>query len=114
MTPDTRFQLGDNADAVHHPLWAPGGTRLLYFANTLGMSVDVRTEPGVAFGRPVPVDTLPINVTPQTQLNHDISPDGTRVVTIVPISRGDAVQPPDQIIAVLNWFDELERLVPTR
>ena len=113
FAPETRFQVGQTRDATHHPLWAPDGTRLFYFSAATPMAVDVRTDPTVAFGRPSPLTSLPLNVSPQTLLNHDITPDGSRFVTIVPGGVGDdGQQVPDQIITVLNWFEELKRLVP--
>ena len=41
--------------------------------------------------------------------NYDISPDGERFLVL---ERGEQTQY-DTIHVVLNWFEELERLVPT-
>jgi len=42
--------------------------------------------------------------------DYDVFPDGERFLAIT--KRADA--PPVQIHVILNWFEELERLVPTR
>jgi hypothetical protein len=39
----------------------------------------------------------------------DIAPDGERFLIVVPGGVGDS-----QVVVVLNWFDELKRLVPSR
>ena len=42
-------------------------------------------------------------------MNYDISPDGERFVMVqIPASTGRG-----QLEIVFNWFEELERLVPT-
>ena len=41
--------------------------------------------------------------------DYDVAPDGQRFVMALPVG-GSA---PDQINVVLNWFEELKRLVPT-
>ncbi len=48
------------------------------------------------------------NLTPQ----YDVSPDGQRFVMIKE-SSDQGEKPLTQINVVLNWFEELKRLVPT-
>ena len=43
--------------------------------------------------------------------NYDISSDGQRFLMIKELDTG-AAQLPEQIHVVINWFEELERLVP--
>ena len=93
------------------PLWAPDGRELFYL--TPGrrlMAVGVQTEPsfapgaaeevfggyyaGAAFGR-----------------TYDISPDGERFLMIK--ESGSDETSSTEFILVLNWFEELKRLVPT-
>ena len=45
-----------------------------------------------------------------SQFYYDVSADGERFLATT--KRADA--PPVQIHVVLNWFEELERLVPAR
>ncbi len=42
--------------------------------------------------------------------NYDVSPDGQRFVMV---KEGDQESEPPQINVILNWFEELKRLVPT-
>ena len=44
--------------------------------------------------------------------NYDVSRDGRRFLMIQPSARENAT--PTEIIVVVNWFDELKRLVPTK
>ena len=46
--------------------------------------------------------------TAQTLANYDVSPDGQRFVMV----KDDSVS--GRINLVLNWFEELKRLVPTQ
>ena len=113
-SPGIRYQLGQDADGSHHPLWTPDGTRLIYFQGIdPAVYVDVRMRPTFGFGLPtaLPGRSLPLNATPTSLLNDDVAPDG-RFVTIVPEGLGgNSVG--SNIIVVQNWFEELRRLVPT-
>ena len=45
---------------------------------------------------------------------YDVSPDGQRFLMIKPVEAFEAgLTSGQQIVVVLNWFQELERLVPT-
>ena len=44
---------------------------------------------------------------------YDISPDGERFVLVKELSGGDGETEAPQVVLVENWFEELERLVPT-
>jgi eukaryotic-like serine/threonine-protein kinase len=94
----------------HHPLWSPDGKKLYYVRNTDQlMAVDVVAGSNISFSQPtllkVPVDQQ-LNVS----RDYDITPDGKRFVVSVP---GTQSAPP-QIHVVLNWFEELKRLVPLK
>ena len=43
---------------------------------------------------------------------YDVAPDGQRFVMVRDLNQVEA-QPVTRINIVLNWFDELQRLVPT-
>ena len=77
------------------------------------MAVDVRTQPTVGFGRPEPMAGLRANEGPSLSLNSDVAPDGSRFVAILREGVNEDDSPPDQIVIVQNWFEELRRLVPT-
>ena len=113
---NNRFQVGRDDEVAHHPLWSGdrNATRLIYFrgGNATAVSVTVRTEPTVAFGRaePLPGPGLPLNVQRASLLNHDLGPDG-RFVTILP---GDGVEARAEIVIVQHWFEDVKRLVPLK
>ena len=50
------------------------------------------------------------SVFPQTGTAYDVSPDGQRFLMVKETEQTTA---PVQINVVLNWFEELRRLVPT-
>ena len=79
--------MGRDEEVAHHPLWAPDGNQLFYFAATLPMAVDVRTQPTIGFGRPVPLASLTANEGPSIPRNSDVAPDGSRFVTAVLVPR---------------------------
>ncbi len=56
---------------------------------------------------------LPIEDTihPLAQRNFDVTPDGEQFLVVLPASTDGGA--PDSIAVVLNWFEELRRLVPT-
>jgi dipeptidyl aminopeptidase/acylaminoacyl peptidase len=102
----------------YHPAWAPDGHSLLFVATAPQpfAVVGIRTEPGVTFE---PARQLPQSVPRPLLLSgdvrgYDIMPDG-RLISLNPAvdqdSTGAAVRP--EIRVVINWFEELKRLVPT-
>ncbi len=42
-------------------------------------------------------------------LHYDVTPDGQRFVMVESAVESD----PTEVVVVLNWFEELKRLVPT-
>jgi Tol biopolymer transport system component len=114
-SPGIRYQLGQDAEGAHHPLWTPDGTRLIYFPGLEpAVGVDVRMRPTLGFGLPtaLPGRGIPINAVPTTLLNHDVAPDG-RFVTILPMGvDAEGTAAPTSFILVQNWHQELKRLVP--
>lgn len=71
----------------------------------------VTTQPTVAFGNParVPRPYAPTSAT--LPRRHDVMPDGRFLGLIEPGQAGTA-QP--EIRIVLNWHEELKRLVPVK
>ncbi len=92
------------------PVWAPDSRELFYrdgdkmMAVTIGNELELSVEtPRLLFeGRFLPGP-------PWAPRNYDISPDGQRFLMIQ--REQDLV--PTEIIVILNWFEELKRLVPT-
>ncbi len=103
------------------PLWSSDGKQLFYRtgkgATEYFMVVDVETDPTFTRNRPRTLfeapwglpggfgSTVPIR-------SYDLAPDGQRFVMITSLSQLEQ-QPITSIHVVLNWFEELKRLVPT-
>ena len=91
------------------PVWAPDGSELFYRSGDKMMVVSVQTEPTLSSGRPRVLfegTYFSSSISPGFQY-YDISPDGQRFLMIKEVEAGQA-----QINVVLNWFEELKRLVP--
>ena len=74
------------------------------------MSVSVRIDPTFDFGNPEVVFEQSYYFGP-TGRTYDVHPNGERFLMIKEAA-GDET-PPAELILVLNWFEELKRLVPT-
>ena len=98
-----------------HPAWAPNGRELFYVAaDGRLMAVDVRSQGGFAAGVPrMLVDGgFYFNLVAQGR-SYDISPDGTKFLLIQAPNTGTQADTAG-LTVVLNWAEELKRLVPTR
>ena len=116
-----RYQISDETSHGHHPFWSRDGKELFYFGKTGGtlVSATVSFNGSLTVGRAVPVPgDHPSNTTALAQLNYDVTPDGrgfvfTRRVS-GPGTGADAQSGRDSVKVVLNWFEELKRLVPVK
>ena len=89
------------------PLWAPDGRELFYLApGARLMAVDVQTEPSFAPGNAEEV--FAGYYAPAGGRPYDISPDGERFLMIKESAGVDSTE----FITVINWHEELLRLVP--
>ncbi len=91
------------------PLWSPDGTEIFYRSGNQMMVVSVQTKPTFSACKPrVLFEGVYVTSTtlPGVSQYHDISPDGQRFLMI---KEGQGA---GQINVVLNWFEELKRLVP--
>ena len=93
------------------------GKQLIYLDQMTNhlVAVDVRTVPTFAFGKPTPVPIERIDTSGAR--NYDISPDGKHFVIVTFASTNLADQSKranTQINVVVNWFEELKRLAPTK
>jgi hypothetical protein len=74
------------------------------------MSVSLSLQPTLTAATPRVLFEAQHALTSGHLQEYDVSPDGSRFLMI----RGSAQEEtPSQIRIVLNWFDELKRLVPT-
>ena len=75
------------------------------------MAVSVETQPTVRTGRPLPLFEGSYrggSSAPPGYQYYDISPDGQRFLMVKEAGQQEA-----QINVVLNWFEEIKRLVST-
>ena len=92
----------------HHPVWAPDGKSLFYVpdASESTVLVPIAAQPAFAFGRPVELTQMPRPGLQSWQpRGYDVLPDGG----IVSVSNAGA----PEVRVVINWTEELKRLVPT-
>ena len=98
--------------AGNGPFWSADGTELFFRAEGQLVVVSVTTDPQLEIGDPMPLFEFDLNF-----LSTDVSSDGTRFLMlrdVVSDEPQEPVSPPnDEITVVLNWFEELKRLVPT-
>ena len=92
------------------PLWSPDGSELFYRAADSLMAVRVRTEP--AFEAGTPEELFTGRYAFAIGRMYDIAPDGLRFLMIKAGGKTEEGAG-NQVILVQNWFEELERLVPT-
>ena len=76
------------------------------------MVVEVTTQPNFSPGSPKTLfeDQFLITAGGNGNTSYDVAPDGQRFVMI---KESEEQQEAGQIHVVLNWFEELKRLVPT-
>ena len=96
------------------PVWSPDGSEIFYRGLNQGqmMAVAVATDPTFEAGRPQTLFDELYPTMGSGDPHYDISRDGKRFLMIDEsvVERGM----PTQIMVTLNWFQELERLVPTK
>jgi eukaryotic-like serine/threonine-protein kinase len=96
------------------PLWAHSGRELFYTVEPgRMMAVSIQAGPTFAAGNPQVVFEGAY-LAPQAGRTYDVSPDGQRFLMIKEAASTDATSVPHEIVVVLNWTEELKRLVPTR
>ena len=99
------------------PLFGPDGTELFYLSEGRLVAVTIEEGPSPSPGRPRVVAEGPYFAPPWESgirnRTYDITPDGGRFLMVKPIGEVDRGQSPTELHLVFNWFDELQRLVPT-
>jgi serine/threonine-protein kinase len=97
------------------PLWARSGQELFYVAPTGAlMRVGVERDPSWAATTPTLLVKAGYFTTPGGFFGrtYDISPDGQRFLMIKEGDGSDQTAAAQSLIVVLNWVEELKRLVP--
>ncbi|MGH9257840.1 MAG: protein kinase domain-containing protein, partial [Vicinamibacterales bacterium] len=92
------------------PLWARSGQELFYLSPS-GALMAVRVEHGATFTASTPTTLFEgryyMGGAANVGRTYDVSPDGRRFLMM----KADA-STPASLVVVLNWFEELKRLVP--
>ena len=91
------------------PVWARSGEELFYRNGDQMMTVAIATEPELRIGKAQSIFEVPSDSLQWYRPDYDVTPDGQRFLMI----ERDQESTPTQIHVVLNWFEELKRLVPT-
>ena len=106
--PDRKRQV--SALGGTHPKWNPNGKELFYRNGNKMMVVDVSRRDGdLVLGQPrVLFEHRYAFGSALTVANYDVSPNGQRFVMIKDDSSSGRLN------IVINWFEELKRLVPTK
>ena len=106
--PDVKW-LVSGEEGGGEPVWSPDGSELFYRSGNRMMVVSIGTKPTFNASRPQVLFEGSYRVSTLSRGNqyYDISPDGQRFLMIEDVEGSTA-----QINVVLNWFEELKRLVP--
>ena len=98
-----------------HPTWALSGREIFYVptisaANVTAVSVQIL--PSLTFGPPAPVAGVPQPAfTSNLPRGYDVLPDGS-FLTLLPADNASSGAAGSEMRVILNWFEELKRLVP--
>lgn len=100
----------------HHPVWLPDGHLSFRVGNNDQMVVSV--DAGAAFSFRPPVPALPgglPGIDTTGSASYDVTRDGSAFLAVSPASDApQTVTEAQEIHVVVNWFEELKRLVPVR
>jgi Tol biopolymer transport system component len=102
--PGGRWQV--STEGGTEPRWSGNGSEIFYRARRRLYAVKIDTSAGFSAGRPQPIaDGLPSGGNPVT---YSVSHDGRYVYFIKDLGSGNRV---DRATLLLNWADEVARLV---
>jgi Tol biopolymer transport system component/predicted Ser/Thr protein kinase len=104
--PGGQYQI--STDGGTEPVWNPKGGELFYRQGDKMMAVPVVTKGTFSADRPHTLFEGSYLPTPQTFPDYDVSRDGKRFLMVKAVSQAQAST---QINVVLNWTEELKRLV---
>jgi hypothetical protein len=99
----------------YHPVWSPDGTKIFYVPSSPRptVAVPITLTPSVSFGTPVPLPRVPRPTLLSVDARgYDVLRDG-RFVSLTAGPDDDA-RTASEVHVMLNWFEELKRLVPVK
>jgi serine/threonine-protein kinase len=108
--PGGKWQI--STEGGTEPQWNRNGRELFYRDGDKMMAVDINTQGGFAAGNPRQLfeGRYLKNSSTYARPNYDVSLDGQRFLMLKPVEQEQTA--PTQINVVLNWTEELKRLVP--
>jgi serine/threonine-protein kinase len=109
--PDSGEKLTISTEGGNEPVWSRNGRELFYRSGDAMMAVEVTTNPVLSASKPRRLFEQPYELSSALWPDYDVSPDGQRFLMVKMVDESEA---PAQINVVLNWFDELKRLVPPK
>ena len=101
-----------STDGGNLPRWSRDGRELFYRNGDAMVVTQVETEPNLTVGDPEVLFTGRYSRSVRVGRQYDVHPDGQRFLMLKE-DEADEVTARDELIVVLNWFEELKRLVPT-
>ncbi len=108
--PGGKWQI--STEGGSEPLWKRDGQELFYRNGEQMMAVDITTQPSFSPGTPnLLFEGEYFANGGVRRANYDVTPDGQRFVMIKAAEKDEGQK--SKINVVLNWFEELKRLVPT-
>ena len=107
-----RWQVSYGGGA--QPAWASGGRELVYVTKDARLAaVGVVADTVFTASKPKDVTASQVYASIAAR-SYDVSPDGRRFLVIEPVPAGTGDSQSASISVVLNWADELKRLLPRR
>ncbi len=100
-------QIQISNEGGYDPLWSPDQRELFYRNARDIMVVNIQTNPDFRPSKPRLLFKGPELGGISNYRSWDIMPDGQRFVAV------ETAPAPTELVVVLNWFEELKRLVPT-
>jgi len=111
--PNVKWLVSEEEEGGEQPVWHPNGKEIFYRSRNRMMVASVRAgDRALNIGRPEVLfegSYVSTHSAPQGYQYYAVSPDGRRFLML----KEETVQHQSQINVVLNWFEELKRLVPT-
>jgi hypothetical protein len=104
--PDGGMRRQISVEGGREPVWSRTGDELTFQSGNGLMSVPIQTEPDFVAGKPRSIFEGSFIDTDGRA--HDVSADGQQLLLMQPSAPSTATQ----LIVIVNWFEELKRMVP--